>query len=128
MARILLVEDDDTLREVLAATLRAGHHVALEAANGRGVVAACQTLEVDLVVTDIVMPDQEGIGILIELRREYPDLPVIVMSGAVGRSGLYLELAGKLGARRTLTKPFTPGQFLQAVTEVLAEKRAPGLE
>lgn len=121
MALILVIEDDDTLRAVLAATLRVGRHIPIEASDGRRGMAVCRAQVVDLVVTDIVMPEQEGIETVMELRREYPKLPVIVMSGALARSGLYLELANKLGARRTLTKPFTPEQFLQAVNGVLAE-------
>lgn len=95
-------------------------HVVLEASNGKRGVDLHRAEPVDLVITDIVMPDQEGIETIEILRDEWPGLPVIAISGGLANSKIYLALAAKLGARRTLPKPFTPEQLLRLVEEVLS--------
>jgi DNA-binding NarL/FixJ family response regulator len=72
------------------------------------------------------MPNREGIETLMALHREQPGLPIIAMSGGIAHSQLYLAMAARLGARRTLAKPFTPEVLLHAVDEVLAESRGSG--
>jgi CheY-like chemotaxis protein len=73
------------------------------------------------VITDIVMPNKEGTATIEELRRDYPDLGIIAMSGGTARNpALYLQIADLLGANHTLNKPFTLPTLLQAVGEVLA--------
>lgn len=122
MAYILIIEDDEPLREVLASTLtHAGHSVyqAVEGRQGCGLVASHPT---NLVLTDLIMPGQEGIETIIELRGRYPNLPIIAMSGAAHHGKFYREVALKLGARRVLAKPFTAPELLHAVTEALGVK------
>ena len=68
----------------------------------------------------ILMPNQDGIETVMALHREYPHLPIIAMSGDFARSALWLKIAGLLGARCTLPKPFTLSQLKQAIAEVLA--------
>ena len=80
--------------------------------------------------TDLLMPEKDGIEIVMELRKAQPDLPIIAMSGQSSRSPLYLGMAKKLGARRTLGKPFSIETLLTTVKEVLAdstgsERRSP---
>jgi DNA-binding response OmpR family regulator len=119
MARILIIDDDDALRAVLAQNLvHAGHEV-LQAADGREGVNLFHTKSADVVLTDLVMPGQEGVETIIQLRRELPSLPIIAMSGGMPRSKFYLGLAAKLGAQRTLAKPFTSAELLRAIAEVL---------
>ncbi|MCH8154484.1 MAG: response regulator [Proteobacteria bacterium] len=79
----------------------------------------------DLIITDIIMPEKEGVETIIALRRADPDLPIIAISGG-GRLDAtdFLTMAGKLGARRTLSKPFRRDQLLEAVGECLAEDEA----
>ncbi len=120
MARILLIEDDDALRGVIAQSLAHAGHEVLQAADGRQGVDLFHASEFDLVLTDLVMPGKEGVETIIELRRENPTQRIIAMSGGMLRSKLYLDLAGRLGAQRTLAKPFMPQELLGAVDEVLA--------
>jgi CheY-like chemotaxis protein len=120
MARILLVDDDDQLRTVLALVLeRAGHTVTAVPDGSRG-VAAYRAAPADLVVTDLVMPEKEGIETIMELKAEFPDVRVIAISGGGRRVGTdYLQLAARLGAKRVLSKPFTNQEILAAIDDVL---------
>ena len=124
MARILLIDDDDLLREILAKALTQAGHVVIEAREGREGVELFRAAPVDLVLTDIIMPDREGLETIIALRRELPRLPIIAMSGGNNNSPFYLKLAAQLGAQRRLAKPFTPALLLRTIENVLAETRA----
>src|SRR5687767_14027836 len=100
MASILLVEDDEQLRPMLKLVLERGGHQVQEAGNGKEALKIYLRHPTDLVVTDLVMPDKEGLETILELRRIYPDVKIIAMSGG-GRTGGgqgYLELARKFGA------------------------------
>lgn len=121
MARILLIDDDDALRGVIAQNLELAGHVVLQAGDGRQGVDLFHIAPVDLVLTDLVMPGKEGVETIIEMHREKPELPIIAMSGGMPRSSMYLEIAAKLGARRALAKPFTPQELLSAIDQVLKE-------
>jgi CheY-like chemotaxis protein len=118
MPRILLIEDDELLRSVLAQALVANGHEVMQAGNGEEGVALFRSSAVDLVVTDLVMPVQEGVETIMQLRKQR-DVPIIAMSGGVPNSKLYLSLAGRLGAQKILPKPFTPAQLLTAIAEAL---------
>lgn len=120
MASILLVEDDEQLRSMLRIVLdRAGHEVQ-EAGNGKEALEIYSRRPTDLIVTDIVMPDKEGLETILEFRRSYPDVKIIAMSGG-GRTGAqnYLELAKKLGADHILTKPFSNKEILDGIQIVV---------
>ena len=122
MARIVVVDDDARLREIVRRVLeRAGHQVK-EASNGTEGTQLVREDPPDLLITDIVMPDKEGIATIVELRRDYPDLKIIAASGG-GRFGVgpYLDSAKMFGANRTLTKPFGIDEIRQTVEELLAE-------
>jgi DNA-binding response OmpR family regulator len=125
MARILLIEDDDQLRHVIAQSLAAGGHEAFQAADGRQGLDIFRAGTFDLVLTDLVMPEKEGVETIIELRRENPTLKIVAMSGGMPRSNFYLGLATHLGAQRTLAKPFTPTELLNAIDETLAAPATP---
>jgi DNA-binding response OmpR family regulator len=124
MARILLIDDDDLLRGVLAKALTHAGHEILQASDGKMGVEISRVTTVDLVITDLVMPVQEGVETIVVLRREQPKLPVIAMSGGATNSKVYLDIAGKIGARRVLSKPFTPKELVQSIDEVLADDNA----
>lgn len=126
MARILLIDDDNLLREALAIALIEAGHTVRQAADGKPGVKLFRAEPADLVITDIIMPDRDGIETIIALHHEYPDLPIIAMSGFARASKLFLDLANRLGARRTLAKPFPPAVLLHTVEEVLAKRRGPG--
>ena len=120
MAKILIIDDEDLVRLTLRQTLeRLGHQVR-EANNGAVGVKMQAADPADLVVTDIIMPDQEGVETIIQLRQADPALKVIAMSGG-GRTGAtdYLECAKKYGAEQVFAKPFKRKEFVAAVERCL---------
>lgn len=125
MARIVLVDDTDIFRETLEVALqRAGHEV-IGAASGLGIERVVAQHKADLVITDMLMPDRDGVETMMALRRRYPELRVIAMSGGGSRGNLDLGVARKLGASATIAKPFEPAELVELVTEILAGP-APG--
>ncbi len=121
MARILIIDDEDELRSLLRQMLEHAGHEVSEAVNGAAGIEIYERDAPDLIITDIIMPEQEGVETIIALRRADPALPIIAISGG-GRLDAtdFLTMAKKLGARRTLTKPFRRDQRLDAVNECLA--------
>jgi CheY-like chemotaxis protein len=120
MASILLVENDDQLRSMLKFLLTSSGHQVWETPNGTRVCDMHQEFNFDLVITDLVMPDTEGLGVITELRRRDQKVKIIAMSGGVeGRSEVYLRIAQRLGAQLTLSKPFANQQFLDTVSQAL---------
>ena len=130
MALILVIEDDAPLRAAIRRVLESAGHRVVDAAHGGAALARLEQTDLDLVVTDLLMPEVEGIEVLTAARRRNPDLPVLVISGGfgperTGTSGLgvdYLRMARQLGATRTLAKPFGRAELLQAVNACLAER------
>src|SRR6266545_7538001 len=99
MARILLIEDNDSLRTMLAEHLALAGHTVIEAGDGREGLDRFRRAGADLVITDIVMPETEGFEVLRALRRTQPPVKIIAMSGEGRESGAaYLEAARLLGA------------------------------
>jgi CheY-like chemotaxis protein len=120
MASILLIDDDDMFRDVLASALGASGHTVRQAANGAEGLRLFKQSPADLVVTDIVMPEKEGLGTIIELRQMYPNARVIAMSGGLAHDPkLYLHMAEKFGASAVLAKPFHLSDLMKAVDEAL---------
>ncbi len=121
MATILLIEDDELFRATLAEALASQGHTVTQAEDGVEGVKMFQAAPTDLVMTDIVMPNQEGIATVRALRQISPTVGIIAMSGGLAKDApLYLKLAGGLGADRTLEKPFPLPTLLSTVQEVLA--------
>jgi CheY-like chemotaxis protein len=122
MTNILVVDDEELVRVTLCQMLEQAGYEVIEAANGNQALRVFQEQEVDLVVTDIFMPEKEGIETIRELRKLRPDIKIIAISGG-GRTGDldYLELAKDLGAKRALTKPFKREEVLSAVTATLEQ-------
>ena len=121
VAKFLVVDDDPLVRATVAATLQRAKHAVLQAGDGEQALKVLDREPVDIVVSDILMPEIDGIGLILALRKRHPQFKIIAMSGG-GRTGNtdYLRMAAELGASRILPKPFTPAQLLQAVDEVLA--------
>jgi CheY-like chemotaxis protein len=121
VARILIIDDEAQTREVIKQMLeRAGHHVE-EAADGDAGLDIIRHTGFDLVITDILMPNKEGLETITELRRNYPEIKIIVMSGGGRVNNLdYLNVARMLGAQRALEKPIARQDMLEAVNAVLA--------
>lgn len=123
MLRILLIDDDDLLRSVLAKALSHAGHTVIQAADGQQGIELARATAVDVVITDLVMPVQEGVETILQLKRERPKIPVIAISGGLSNSHLYLDIAAKMGAKRILAKPFTPQELLREIEDVIAESR-----
>ncbi len=126
MAHILLVDDEDALRSVLRRVLvREGHEV-VEATNGREAMEQLRDKPFDLMITDLFMPQQDGLETILAVRRMQWKLPIIAISGG-GSAAQFdmLRTATLFGAARVLIKPFRADEMLQAVREVLGGTAAP---
>jgi YesN/AraC family two-component response regulator len=123
MAKILIIDDDDMFRAMLRKMLEeAGYNDIEDADDGNIGVKLFRQHPFDLVITDIIMPNKEGIEMIMELRKDYPRIKIIAVSGG-GRTGPqdYLKLASHLGANRTLEKPFKRSELIDAVQGLLDE-------
>jgi len=122
MALILLIDDDKNLQLLTAELLRSAGHTVDTADDGKPGIALYKARLHDLVITDIVMPDMDGLELIDELRQTEPRPRIIAMSGGHRFSQpVYLPTAKRLGAERILAKPVQPDVFLRTVADVLAE-------
>lgn len=121
MAKILVIEDDEQFREMLAQMLEQAGHQVETAANGVLGLMQFRQSPPDLVITDILMPEKDGIDVIIDMKREQDDVRIIAISG--GRRTITpqfnLDSAALIGVRQTLTKPFNREQLLQAIQNAL---------
>ena len=115
--RVLIVDDDESLRRMLAALLEAAGYEITQASNGREALNRAGTLEADIILTEIVMPEVEGLQLIQELLRLNPSQRIIAMSGA-HRAESYLATAKSLGAKATLTKPLPLEKLLRTLHQV----------
>jgi CheY-like chemotaxis protein len=122
MPRVLVIDDDDQLRRLLRLMLEREGYEVWDAPNGKEGLKRVHEAPMDLVITDLIMPEKEGIETIRELLREFPNMKIIAMSGG-GQVGpeTYLQIAEKFGAHRTLVKPFDKNELITAVKEVLGE-------
>ena len=114
MATILVIDDEEIVRVLLRSTLEAAGYQVTEAANGRQGLELYRQEPTDLVITDIVMPEMNGLDLLLELTREFLQAKVIAITGA-GEKQNVLDVAKLLGARQTFQKPFSMPDLLSAV-------------
>jgi CheY-like chemotaxis protein len=119
MVDILIIDDDRQMRRLLTRILKGAGHAVREAENGRRGIELFSQLRPALVITDILMPDMEGIETILALRRGEPELPIIAISGGI--DPLILSAAGKLGATATLRKPFSPDELIGLVDGMLGD-------
>lgn len=122
MARILVIDDDAPTRHLLRQMLeRAGYDV-IDACNGREGLQRYQEIPADLVITDILMPEQEGLETIGELRRLSPEVQILAISGGGCRvTQDFLPLAEKLGAQRVLRKPISRQELLATVCALVPD-------
>ena len=120
-ARILVADDEPGVRSFLRLVLEGGGYEVIEAANGREALKAARAGQVDVVITDLVMPEQEGIETIQALRKDDAGIGIIAISGAFG--GEYLGVAHRMGAESVLKKPVSPAVLLAKVAEVLKSRR-----
>lgn len=120
--RALVIDDDELVRETLVAILRSVDMDVVAARDGNEGLQLFDSDPADLVITDILMPNKEGIETITELRARDSDVKIIAISGGGQVAGpKYLKLAESIGANRTLPKPFTPQQVLTIVNELLQD-------
>jgi len=120
MASILLVDDDDTLRNIICTVLNSMGHETLQAKDGKNAIALSEANNVDLVITDIVMPEKDGLELVTYFKKKEPPIKIIAMSGGgtLGCSS-YLGIAKAMGASLTLSKPFRAEELKVAVKNTL---------
>ena len=116
--KVLIVDNDESLRRRITALLEAAGYEITQASNGREVLNRGGTLEADIILTEIVMPEVEGLQLIQELLRLNPSQRIIAMSGA-HRAESYLATAKSLGAKATLTKPPPAEKLLRTLQQVL---------
>jgi CheY-like chemotaxis protein len=120
MKRILVVDDDALFRSMLGRLLRREGHAIAQAETGEEALRILEWDPCALVITDIAMPDMDGIELIRKLRGSHPGLPVIAMSGGSARLARDTQrCADALGAEAMLEKPFLPRQMTAAVAGLL---------
>jgi CheY-like chemotaxis protein len=120
MSAILVIDDDASVREVVSEMLRLEGHDVTIAENGREATSMLARQAFDLVITDLIMPEKEGIETISEIRRTDSRIPIVAISGG-GRLGPgdYLETARYIGADATLAKPFARQELLTTIDALL---------
>ena len=120
MAKILVIDDDVIVRETIVQILEDGGHQVVSAEDGKRGMAAFRSERPDLIITDIIMPEQEGIQTITEIRGVQPNAKIIAISGG-GRIGNtdFLKIARHLGAFDAIAKPFDPDDLLNRVGRCL---------
>lgn len=125
MARILIVDDEPDILVILDRMLRKMNHETVQAANGKEAVRRLEEGAFDLVITDLIMPESEGIETISAVRKRWPGIKIIAMSGGGRQSPVpYLAVAATLGADATLAKPFERADLVDALRHVLGPEAA----
>jgi len=117
--RVLVVDDQPALRSLLGTILEGAGFQVFTADSGREARVALSKHQIDLVITDLGMPDEDGIELIRRLKTEHRNLKIIVMSGTFGPD--LLKVARLLGAHATLTKPMTAPELLDCIRNLDAE-------
>jgi CheY-like chemotaxis protein len=123
MARILVIDDNDEFRDLMRRWLETAGHEVMGAPNGDEGIKLYRKKPADLVITDMIMPEKEGLETMVELRRDFPDVKIIAVSGGGFEDPKnYLESAKLIGgALRTFTKPFQKEELFKAIEEILGK-------
>lgn len=122
MHHILVIDDEPSIRKLIHIMLEKNGYEVDEAADGAEGMKKIKADPPDLIITDLIMPGKEGIETIIELRRDYPDVKIIAMSGGgVIGPREYLKMAKSVGAHRTFKKPFEMRELLESVDDLLKQ-------
>lgn len=114
--QVLVIDDDELVRETLEMLLLDAGYGVTSASDGRRGLAELEKKTPDFVVTDIYMPEKEGIETIVDIRRTYPDIKIIAISGGADVGSMpVLQLAEMVGADRVLKKPFMPSEIVEAI-------------
>jgi DNA-binding NtrC family response regulator len=121
---ILIVDDDAQIRKLITAILKREGYDVITAANGRLALQALASQVADLVITDLIMPEKEGIETIMEIKQKHPGIPVIAISGG-GKLNpkTYLGIAMQIGAVSTMTKPIDTASLKAMVRGLLGESQ-----
>jgi len=119
MAKILIIDDDDTMREIMAELLALDNYETVLAADGSLGLESYRQERPDLVITDLIMPNKDGVTVVQELKAEFPQARIMVLSGTQDLSKF--SQAVRFDANRILTKPFETDQLLDAVAQLIDE-------
>lgn len=121
MARILVIDDEEEIRDMLTRILEAAGHETVVAPNGEVGTTMYRENPTDLIITDIIMPGKQGMETIMDLRMEFPQVKIIAMSGGGNRIGpySYLMLAKQCGAQRVFNKPLRKNELLAAISELV---------
>ncbi len=124
MPGILIVEDDNELREMLRLSLIRKRYTVIEAINGKDAISHFKPSIIDLVITDLIMPEEDGLKVIMKLRELKPDLKIIAISGG-GKAGpgSYLKLAKALGADAVFSKPFSLNDLIAKIEGLLTNEQ-----
>jgi DNA-binding response OmpR family regulator len=122
MAKVLVVDDDQTVREVVVSYLKAAGHEVVEAADGEAALAAMRATPADLVVLDLMMPGVDGLEVCRRLRANGDDVPVVMLTALGSEQDRVVGL--ELGADDYVTKPFSPRELVARVRAVLRRRNA----
>ena len=117
MAKILVIDDDPRIRRLIGRILSGEGHDVAAAENGNDGLRRFRADQPALVISDLLMPEKEGIETICEIRREAPSIPILAISG--GSHGLFLDIATALGASRALSKPFRSAELIEVVNQLL---------
>jgi len=124
MSKILLIEDDATMGSMLSQLLSRNGYEITHVEDGEKGIAELKENQFDLIITDIVMPEKEGLETITEIRKSLKKMPIIAMSGGgKNPADTYLEFAKTLGADTTFTKPFDTKEFLHAIEKCLRSNK-----
>jgi CheY-like chemotaxis protein len=123
MSRILVIDDNEDLREMMHLILSADGHEVETASDGLGGLGRLREARFDLVVTDIFMPDQDGIETITQVREHFPSVRIVAISGGgrASRAKSYLRTAIEIGADAAIPKPFEQSELCATVRWVLAK-------
>jgi len=120
MARVLLIEDDHLVRNTVKITLQKAGYEVVPVDDSRKALATLSTADFSLVVTDILMPEMDGLEVILRIRGEKQGIPIVAMSGGGRTRNMdVLGHAQAFGATVTLQKPFLPDELLSAVSQAL---------
>jgi two-component system response regulator (stage 0 sporulation protein F) len=114
--RVLVVDDDPSLRNLLAQTLQGAGYQTFMAEDGRDARMQVEERSIDLVITDLAMPGEEGMELIRTLKKKQPDVKIVAMSGAFGTE--VLRAAGALGAHLSLAKPLSKETILRCIDQL----------
>jgi CheY-like chemotaxis protein len=116
MAKILVIDDDSLVVATIRSVLKRTSHEVATASSGRDAIALLQTVDFDLALCDMIMPDMEGLETITHVKRLKPNIPVIAMSGGGRTKNMdFLRLAETMGAVDSLRKPFSGEEILKVI-------------